>query len=483
MPHASEASTKLATRLTLLSSVNDIAHVCPSQKPEVWMLHFPANRTDADAAASSDIFRCLAAQLQKLHPQSTICILTSPPDAARLIPYLENVLHYKLWIAVKTPEAVHSVQEASLLERHAALLVFTRYPDALSHTKTRVQYTYCPACHKTTKDYGGKKHIYHEYGTLLSDVWRDIECDPNTNISAVVDRLTDLFGLPPYTTLNLIDLRACVELLPQHSSNAAAETKLPLEWGGNELPIGSRLINQDCLEALRSLPDNSMDFCFADPHYNIQKKYDHWNDAQEAVEYFAWCDAWLSELARVLKPGRTLAVVNIPLWAVRHYQYLASVLQFQTWIAWDALGLLVRMIMPSHYGILCFSKGVPRSLPGLMQSEPVSGQSEDLSPLAEFYCVRASCISRRRKRAPSDRAEVSNLWYDIHRLKHNTRRVDHPCQLPPMLMRRLFALFTRPGETILDCFNGAGTSTLVAQQMNRRFLGIELSPQYHELAA
>jgi site-specific DNA-methyltransferase (adenine-specific) len=51
-----------------------------------------------------------------------------------------------------------------------------------------------------------------------------------------------------------------------------------------------------------------------------------------------------------------------------------------------------------------------------------------------------------------------------------------------MLMRRLIALFTRHGEVVLDCFNGAGTTTLVAHQMGRRFIGIELSKQYHELA-
>lgn len=81
-----------------------------------------------------------------------------------------------------------------------------------------------------------------------------------------------------------------------------------------------------------------------------------------------------------------------------------------------------------------------------------------------------------------DRTELYDIWYDIHRLKHNSRRVDHPCQLPPLLMRRLYALFTRPGEIILDCFNGAGTSTLAAQQMQRRYIGIELSPEYHQLA-
>ncbi len=49
-------------------------------------------------------------------------------------------------------------------------------------------------------------------------------------------------------------------------------------------------------------------------------------------------------------------------------------------------------------------------------------------------------------------------------------------------MQRLYALFTEPGELVLDCFDGAGTSTLVAHQMGRRFIGIELSEQYHQLA-
>jgi site-specific DNA-methyltransferase (adenine-specific) len=43
-------------------------------------------------------------------------------------------------------------------------------------------------------------------------------------------------------------------------------------------------------------------------------------------------------------------------------------------------------------------------------------------------------------------------------------------------------MFTFPGEVIVDPFNGAGTSTLVAEQMNRRYIGIELSPDYHETA-
>jgi site-specific DNA-methyltransferase (adenine-specific) len=158
------------------------------------------------------------------------------------------------------------------------------------------------------------------------------------------------------------------------------------------------------------------------------------------------------------------------------------VLDFQYWIVWEALGFPVRMIMPAHYSILCFSKGEPRPLPGL--SVPHGGDLDDpdMHPLAENFCLRASCVSLRRKRKINDAEEISDLWHDIHRLKHNSRRADHPCQLPPKLMRRLFALFTKPGEMMLDPFNGAGTSTLVAGQMGRKFIGIEISPEYHEIA-
>lgn len=67
-------------------------------------------------------------------------------------------------------------------------------------------------------------------------------------------------------------------------------------------------------------------------------------------------------------------------------------------------------------------------------------------------------------------------------MKRSRCRVNCASQLPPLLMQRLYALFTKPGELVLDCFDGAGTSTLVAHQMGRRFIGIELSVQYHQLA-
>jgi site-specific DNA-methyltransferase (adenine-specific) len=107
---------------------------------------------------------------------------------------------------------------------------------------------------------------------------------------------------------------------------------------------------------------------------------------------------------------------------------------------------------------------------------------KSLEPLADGYCLRASCVAERQRAKVNDRGPLTDVWGDVFRLKHNSRRVDHPTQLPPQLLYRLIALFTRPNEAVLDCFNGAGTTTLAAHQLGRRFLGIEKSPKYCEMA-
>lgn len=476
MAHWSENSNRLSLVSIEIEGMSQLDNI-PHSAPEVYLLWFPHGRNHKDAVNSKECFDQLSSFSKNLNEKSILCILTTPPDASMLLPYLEKSNKFQLWVALKTTHDTNLKQPSALPQRHAALIVLSRYKGSLQHTKTRIKYTYCPTCGKTTKDYGGKKHTYHEYGTLISDVWRAIECNPYKGIDDVIARLRDLFGLAPYSSLYLVDMKNCKELLPTSYDNAPV-----MDVGKHKIQAikGNQLLNNDCLEALRTIPENSVDFCFADPPYNLKKKYDKWDDALESAEYFGWCDKWLSELYRVLKPGRTLAVLNIPLWAVRYYQFLSSIMDYQAWIVWDAISFPVRMIMPSHYVILCFSKGLARPLPGLRSSN--INENEYLMPLGEFFCLRSGCIALRRRLGNPDISAISDVWHDIHRLKHNSRRVDHPCQLPPLLMKRLFALFTSPGEIILDCFNGAGTSTLVAQQMNRNYIGIELSKHYHEIA-
>ncbi len=493
MTHLSENSRRLAIHHVVVKNspapglVLTLNDVCLLVLPE----HSLTDRTEPTPGLDS----LLKELLPHLGPQATLITLGDPVDLAHVHAAVSPLLNYQLWVAIKrkTPGAVED--RTALPEEHFGALVHTRYSGALRHTRTRIQYTYCPACDKTTKDYGGKKHTYNSYGTLLSDIWRDIEADLTGDLSPVIERFADLFGLEAYREMVVLDCRSrfavgAVEEAP------LAQPKPPYVtatmWQEPELAAiaaQSRLLQGDCLENLRLLPENSVDFAFIDPPYNLGKNYNNYADDLSIQEYFTWCDAWMAEIARVLKPGRTLAVLNIPLWAIRHFLYLETILTFQSWIAWDALSFPVRMIMPAHYAILCFSKGESRPLPGLVGEAgvfdlPGAPQSfQPLQPMTDGFCLRARCVKERAAHGPDDRAQLTDLWSDIHRLKHNSRRVDHPCQLPPQLLYRLISIFTRPGEIVLDCFNGAGTTTLSAHQLRRRYIGMELAEKYHAMAA
>ncbi len=481
MAHWSEEARRLRCmplEVRSLSEFGDLAH----DKPAMYLFRLPFPRTQADGKRSKAQFEELAKTCANFDEQSTICFLTTPEDAAILLAPISNVLKFHHWVAVKTTPNAYAQQAGELTRRHAALLIFTRYDAPLVHTKTRIKYSYCPACDRTTKDYGGKAQMYHKYGTSISDVWRDVEWDPSQGVEIVVDRLRDLFGVKPYRDLHLIDLNECPDLAPKRTPKVPEVSyRLPSRKKTNQTKrMRSRLVHGDCLDTLRSIPNNSMDFCFADLPYNLKKKYCRWKDDLEIVEYLRWCDEWLAELFRVLKPEGTLAVLNMPLLSARHFEYLSSVMTFRNWIVWEALSLPVRKIMPAHYAILCFSKGLASALPGLVITQ--TNEEQYIEPLEEGFCIRPTCYLRRPLLNINDRGTLTDIWHDIHRLKHNARRVNHPCQLPPLLMRRLFALFTEPGDMILDCFDAAGTSTLVAAEMGRRYIGIEQSKRYHNLA-
>ncbi len=475
MPHVSENVKALKLETIMIDDISNVG-VIAAGRPGAYLFRLPFGRTSFDAKNSRLNFVALEKLCGRLHPESTVSILTTPADAAALVAILDKVLTLRHWVVVKTTADAYPQKDGQLPNRHAALLLFNKQDRGIRHTTTRINYTYCPACGKTTKDYGGKKHMFHQDGTLISDVWRDVEWNPRSGIDVISSRLRDLLGVEPYSKLFVCDLSECTDLMPADNHEEGQQSPAP-----NVRRLRSKLIHGDCLEALRSIPDNSIDFCFADLPYNLKKKYYKSTDDLEIVEYFSWCDQWLRELFRVLKPGRTLAVLNIPVLAARHYQFLSSIMEYQAWIAWDALGFPVRKIMPAHYALLCFSKGEARPLPGLA-ADANEEETPHLLPQGESFCVRPNCFNNREKLEINDRGSLGDIWHDIHRLKHNSRRVNHPCQLPPLLMRRLFALFTEEGEIILDTFDGAGTSTLVAHQMGRRYIGIEISKRYHNLA-
>jgi len=76
---------------------------------------------------------------------------------------------------------------------------------------------------------------------------------------------------------------------------------------------------------------------------------------------------------------------------------------------------------------------------------------------------------------------VSDVWTDIHRIRHRKRRDEHPCQLPIHLLERLVLMTTDEGDIVLDPFIGTGTTAIAAKRLGRRFIGIDIDPNYVEM--
>jgi len=455
MAHLAEGAKDLKIVKKLAKKESNLLEIIEEFR-DVILLRLP----EGDNPISQNDLKVFEKISEKLDSNATLVIIGETIDLVEIQAMIGNKLRFHHWIAIKR-FPIKKTKIKALPNQHFGGLIFSKTNETLKHIKTRIKYTYCPACNKTTKDYGGKKHVYHQFGTLMSDVWRDLEVNFEGDIQEVIERFSDLFGLPKYETLLYIDLIDFFEKKKQEKLNKK-------NYVGNNLPVEfeNHLFNGDCLNILKKFPNNSIDFIFVDPPYNFDKGYQGYNDNLEIEQYFSWCDEWLDELSRVLKPGKTICVLNVPLGAIRHFLNLKKTLRFQNWIVWDALSFPVRKIMPAHYSIICFSKGEPRELPGLRKRVPVNEfEYYGLNPMEEFYCSRSGCIKKRNKQGIDDRGYLTDLWWDIHRIKHNSRRVDHPCQLPPQLMHRLISIFTEPDEIVLDCFNGAGTTTLAAQPL------------------
>jgi len=380
----------------------------------------------------------------RVPPGGLLVVRGRPRDLAPAGAHLSARLVFKYWIALE----------------HEGLLLFWK-PGGKFHLHTaaaRVPHAHCAACGKTLKDWGGKRHLMNPRGTALSDVWRDATPE------VVAHRLRALTG-NNYTLLNLCHSERSEESL---SFPVTTETLCSAQGDKPEL---DRVHHADCVSFLDSVPAGSFDLCFADPPYNLAKLYSGYDDAQAEHEYLAWCDRWLTGLARAVKPGGSLFVLNLPKWAMHHAVTLNRRLDYRQWIVWDALSEPRGKLLPAHYALLWYTK--PGAPPVMNELPPID---------APKYCLRAGCIQKRKAAGNDDKVPVTNIWWDIHRIRHRRDRDAHPCQLPEKLLERVILLASRPGDVVFDPFGGTGTTGLVAKRLGRHYVLTELDPEYVRIA-
>ncbi len=241
-----------------------------------------------------------------------------------------------------------------------------------------------------------------------------------------------------------------------------------------KLPL-NKILCGDAIEEMKKIPSDSIDVTFADPPFNLNKKYGKYKDKKATEDYIRWCEQWLSEMARITKPTGSILVHNIPKWLIYYANHLNKIAIFKHWIAWDSMSIpLGKTLLPAHYGILFYTK-ISKGFKFHELRSPHK-KCRICGEMIKDYGGKKSQIN------PYGTL-LSDVWTDIHRIRHNARRDAHPCQLPEPLLERLILMTTDEGDVVLDPFIGAGTTALAAKRLGRNYIGIDIDPKYKEIVA
>ena len=229
-----------------------------------------------------------------------------------------------------------------------------------------------------------------------------------------------------------------------------------------------RLYRADCRDLLASLPSASVATFFADPPFNLGKKYGgSGTDDLPAAQYLEWCKGWLTEAVRILRPGGALFVHNLPKWLIQIGSFLSEnkELSFKHWIAlYKPHSLPIpNRLSPAHYGILYYIKGDrPRVFGRDRVRTPIALCRGCKQPIKDY--------GGHRKALNRKGLNLTDVWIDVPLVRHAKYKHRSTNELPPRLLERIILLSTRKGDLIVDPFVGSGTTAFVAEKLGRRWL-------------
>ncbi len=243
-----------------------------------------------------------------------------------------------------------------------------------------------------------------------------------------------------------------------------------------ELPLG-RILDGDCIAAMRSLPDASIDMVFADPPYNLQLGGDlnrpdgsrvdavtnDWDRFDSFAAYDSFTRAWLSEARRVLKPDGSLWVIG----SYHNIFRVGAILQdLGFWILNDIVWRKANP-MPNFKGTR------------------FTNAHETLIWASQGEKARYT-FNYRTMKTLNDELQMRSDWLlpicsGPERLRKGGVKV-HPTQKPESLLYRVMLATTRKGDIVLDPFFGTGTTGAVARRLGRKWIGCERESAYREAA-
>jgi site-specific DNA-methyltransferase (adenine-specific) len=244
-----------------------------------------------------------------------------------------------------------------------------------------------------------------------------------------------------------------------------------------------KLFLGNSIEWLTSLDDHSVDLVFADPPYNIKKA--EWDTFKNQEEYIAWSLTWIEQAVRVLKKNGTLYVCGFTEILADLKHPAMKLFESCRWIIWHYKNKanLGSDWGRSHESIVHFRKG----------KNFVFNIDDVRIPYGNHTLKYPS--HPQAKTSQYNNGKDGHLWEpnpkgakpkDVIELpttcNGSGETTPHPTQKPEELLRKILMVSSNDGDIVLDPFSGSGTTLVVAEQLNRKWLGCDNSKVYNEWA-
>ena len=239
------------------------------------------------------------------------------------------------------------------------------------------------------------------------------------------------------------------------------------------------IIEGDCLAALARLPAASVDLVFADPPYNLQLAgelhrpdnsrvdgvEEAWDKFADFAAYDRFTGEWLAACRRVLKPAGAL-------WVIGSYHNIfrigAALQDLGFWILNDVIWRKSNP-MPNFRG---------RRFTNAHETMIWAARDEK----AKGYTFNYEALKAANEDVQARSDWLIPLCTGEERLKGKDGKKVHPTQKPEQLLARVLLSSSKPGDLVIDPFNGTGTTGAVAKRLGRRYIGFERDEEYARAA-
>ncbi len=252
----------------------------------------------------------------------------------------------------------------------------------------------------------------------------------------------------------------------------------------------------DCVDILKDFPSNSVDLIVTSPPYADQRKQTY--GGVKPDEYVEWFLPRSAELLRVLKTSGTF-ILNIKERVVdgeRHTYVLDLIMQMrmQGWLWTEEFMWHKKNSHPGKWPNR-FRDNWERLLQFNKSRKFSMYQDAVMVPVGKWAESRLASLSETDKKRDESKVgsgfgkNVSN-WLgrnqvyptNVLHMATECANKNHSAAFPIELPSWFIRLFTLPGDVVLDPFVGSGTTAIAAIQLGRAYVGIDVNPEYVEMA-